>query len=92
MCVLQKVSENILTNAILVCTTKLSLGEKQYCPWAIAIDSSNSVSHTNIKLHNYSSCNRCSPRHWGHSMHGRVPPVSGTTTILCMYHCNTMQQ
>ena len=24
----------------------------------------------------------CSPRHWGQSMHGRVPPVSGTTTIL----------
>ena len=29
--------------------------------------------------------NSCSPRHWGHSTMHRVPPVSGTTTTMCMY-------
>ena len=30
--------------------------------------------------------NSCSPRHWGHSTMHRVPPVSGTTTILCVHN------
>ena len=29
------------------------------------------------------TCSSCSPKHWGHSMHGRVPPVSGTTIVCC---------
>ena len=46
---IQKVLENIPTKAVSLSTTKPSLdGEKQYCPWAIAIDSSNSVSQGNF--------------------------------------------
>ena len=32
--------------------------------------------------------NSCSPRHWGHSTMHRVPPVSGTTTTMCLPKCN----
>ena len=37
--------------------------------------------HSNaVQTHTNSSC---TPRLWRHSMHVRVPPGSGTTTILC---------
>ena len=38
--------------------------------------------HTHTHTHTTHTHSSCRPRHWGHSMHGRVPPVSGTTTIL----------